>query len=99
MDVRSHQVANKAKYETVTGNGILSGKGVRNDRDSVVAAFPCPGMASVQMGIIGQLESRGGERCQTLPQQGFDFGGLTHQAGRTFLKGLIVTRSYTPAET
>ena len=93
MDVRSHQVANKAKYETVTGNGILSGKGVRNDRDSVVAAFPCPGMAGMQVGIIGQLESRGGERCQALPQQCLDLGSVTHQAGRTFLKGLIVTRS------
>ncbi len=99
MDVRAHQVANKAKYKTVTGNGILSGKCVGNDCDSVVAAFPCPGMAGVQMGIVGQLESRGGERCQALPQQCLDLGSVTHQAGRTFLKGLIVTRSYTPAET
>jgi hypothetical protein len=51
------------------------------------------------MGVVGKLEMQRFQRGQSFAQGGLDLGYSIHQAGSTFLNGLTVTFSYTPAAT
>lgn len=90
MDTVGAQIAHGGMDEAVPGDGRLAGKGCGDDGQGVMAAFLGTGMAGVAVGIVDDLESGGCQGLQS-PVQEFDGGG--RHAGRTFLKGLTVTRS------
>ena len=98
MNSRSHQVAQQREYLSVAGNCVFSDERRRNQYQPVMsAAIARAGMAGMQMGVVGKLEMQRFQRGQSFAQGGLDLGGSVHQAGSTFLKGLTVTFSYTPA--
>lgn len=81
------EVANGIINQAMPGDRILAGKGLGDDGQVVMPAFPGPGVTSVAVRLIlddQRLRLQYGQ----LPTQVFD--GIA-QAGNAFLKGLIVT--------
>jgi hypothetical protein len=96
MDATAHQITYRLVDEAVTPDGIVTGESRRDYGDFVMAALARAGMAGVAMRFILDLELLRIKRRQALAQQ---VDGFATHAGSTFLKGLTVTFSYTPAAT
>ena len=93
MDAAAHEIAGCSIDDAVPCHGVLAGESVGDDADAVMASLPGAGMAGVQVGVIFDLELLRLQGRQPLAQQGDGFAAH----GRAFLKGLMVTFSYTPA--
>lgn len=95
MDATLHQVAGCIVHQTMTGECVFSGKNRSQYVDAEVTAFARAGVAGMAMRFVFNMQHLGIEDGEALTQQGQGF--FVHHAGRTFLNGLTVTFSYTPA--
>lgn len=93
MNAMLRQVADEAKYLAVSGNRTESAEGRRDNDEAIMAALAGTGVAGMEVRVIGELQMQRRERCEAFAQQTFDVAGSSHQAGNTFLNGLIVTFS------
>ena len=97
MNAAVHQVSRGVEDHPVPGDGAFPGKSGGDDVEMIVAtATTGTGVAGMPVRIVTDAQRFGLQDGQPFLKQG---DGVSAHAGSTFLNGLIVTFSYTPAAT
>lgn len=96
MNAAAHQITRRFIDQTVTGDSVLAGEYGSDNIEFVVAAILGTRMTRMPVRFVLDGDGDWLQGRQPFPQS-FDRAGA--HAGRTFLNGLTVTFSYTPAAT
>ena len=96
MNPAAHQIPGRRVNQSVPGDRIFSAKSLGNNSQLVVSAVLCASVPGMAMRLIEDVDRQRLKAGQSLTQA---FNGVLTHAGKTFLNGLTVTFSYTPAAT
>ena len=92
MNSAAYQITGGIVDQPVAGDRVFAGKGGSDDVQPIVAATAAgTGVAGVQVRFVLDFQRLRLQGTEALAQTGNGVGA--HQAGSTFLKGLIVTFS------
>lgn len=92
MNAPLHQITHGGVYFSMTRYRGQAGKGMGDDGDPEVAAFPGTGMSGMAMRFVLDVETQGVEGGEALAQQ-CEGGSVIVHAGNTLRKGLTLTRT------